>query len=446
MELKAVGLLLTLSLFLNGCINININEAPGEINEALGGLFSPICGNYICEAGDTEATCEQDCREIAQDGICGNDICEVGESDNNCPMDCELPNDVENCGNGVCEPGESVESCAEDCTSPAVCGNGACEIGETLSNCPSDCSYSEPICGNHVCEGGESSETCPSDCSTINGLGNVCGNDVCEPGETSATCSQDCGVITPVDQPPSITVTASPSNPSQSLTFDLTITAEDDVGVETLVWESAQFIPFHEHSNSFDCNSQRMCSNIWVDLIAVEEGLIEIIAYATDTSGQESGRVTMEVNVLPFVPYTIDVGPICGNDVCQEGETISNCPQDCIVTQTGSAVCGNGVCETGETSTSCSADCQAGTPTGLVCGNGVCQSGETSTSCPADCGAPPPPEDECDSDSDCGYKEECRSGQCVEVECTSSSQCGTCERCSDNVCRSCGSGPYGCYC
>jgi hypothetical protein len=54
--------------------------------------------------------------------------------------------------------------------------------------------------------------------------------------------------------------------------------------------------------------------------------------------------------------------------------------------------------------------------------------------------------DECNSDSDCGYKQECSGGSCVSVECTSDSHCGSCERCSDNVCRDCGEGPYGCYC
>lgn len=54
--------------------------------------------------------------------------------------------------------------------------------------------------------------------------------------------------------------------------------------------------------------------------------------------------------------------------------------------------------------------------------------------------------DECSRDSQCGSREECRSGRCVRVECTTDSHCGSCERCSDNVCRDCGEGPYGCYC
>jgi PGF-pre-PGF domain-containing protein len=66
------------------------------------------------------------------------------------------------------------------------------------------------------------------------------------------------------------------------------------------------------------------------------------------------------------------------------GEKVGAAP-----TPTPAAVCGNGVCEAGETSTNCRQDCPP-TP-GAVCGNGVCEAGETSTNCRQDCPPAQPP-------------------------------------------------------
>jgi hypothetical protein len=57
--------------------------------------------------------------------VCGNGICEVGESCSNCPQDCKCPNGYQ-CQEGICLP-------------TSVCGNGYCEKGETPENCPEDC-------------------------------------------------------------------------------------------------------------------------------------------------------------------------------------------------------------------------------------------------------------------------------------------------------------------
>ena len=67
---------------------------------------------------------------------------------------------------------------------------------------------------------------------------------------------------------------------------------------------------------------------------------------------------------------------VCGNDICELGEDIDNCPEDC-----GEAQCGNGVCEPGEDALSCPDDCAA------QCGNGVCEPGEDALSCQDDCTA-----------------------------------------------------------
>jgi len=63
--------------------------------------------------------------KYVEKAVCGNNICEVGESCSICPQDCKCANGYE-CVEGICLP-------------KAVCGNGVCERGENNANCPEDC-------------------------------------------------------------------------------------------------------------------------------------------------------------------------------------------------------------------------------------------------------------------------------------------------------------------
>ncbi len=173
-----------------------------------GGPGGAVCGNSVCESGETPQNCPSDCK-----GTCGNGTCDQGETAQTCPADCGNNNGGPKCGNGACEQGETPQNCPSDCqndvtidnnnppdTNPgAVCGNGKCEQGETHQNCPSDCQQ-QSVCGNGACEQGETPQNCPSDCQgdVTNDNGNdttggpVCGNGKCEDGETAANCPADC--------------------------------------------------------------------------------------------------------------------------------------------------------------------------------------------------------------------------------------------------------------
>ncbi|PIU58106.1 MAG: hypothetical protein COS89_02115, partial [Deltaproteobacteria bacterium CG07_land_8_20_14_0_80_38_7] len=64
---------------------------------------------------------------------------------------------------------------------------------------------------------------------------------------------------------------------------------------------------------------------------------------------------------------------VCGDGVCQEGETSIVCPGDC------QPVCGDGLCNGDETTSICPGDCP------VSCGDGLCNEDETAATCAADC-------------------------------------------------------------
>lgn len=91
---------------------------------------------------------------------CGNNICEAGETQENCPQDCK----VVTCGDGRCESKETTFNCPEDCCpklAPPYCPSGTLiSQGTGANNCP----LPSTCCGNDNCEGLETETNCPADC------------------------------------------------------------------------------------------------------------------------------------------------------------------------------------------------------------------------------------------------------------------------------------------
>src|SRR3989344_1681213 len=254
------------------------------------------------------------------------------------------------------------------------------------------------------------------------------------------------------DEYPSVTTNLRPSNPSVGEVFKLTISAEDDNGVEYLTWESSRKLSNFDQFDSFECGMRKSCSNTW-DLSVNEEGKYEFIVSIVDSSGHEVNSI-LELNVQPFTGATgavtnqsdqqEEARPFftCGNDVCEGGESYESCSEDCDLTNIVGTSCGDGACEPGEDSDYCPRDCEVINPN---CGNDVCDEGETRETCYADCESGSS-EVSCNSNQDCDDEQVCRDGACIDVDCRTSADCSGCRRCSYNSCVKCAQGPYGCSC
>lgn len=266
---------------------------------------------------------------------------------------------------------------------------------------------------------------------------------------------------------PTITTSANPSNPDRGETFTLGVTAQDEVGIQTIYWESTNSFTTKPNANMFECDAQKTCTVNWT-FTASEDGTKTITAYARSSTNLESARVPVEINVQPFDTRTATPSPRCGdntcnageafeicpsdcpyngfrcaNAVCEGGESYASCPQDCSVSNIIGSACGDGACEPGEDASYCPRDCSSIKPN---CGNNICDSWETEATCSADCEGATTSEEACNSNQDCSYRQICSSGTCVDVDCTNDGQCGYGKECEGNRCVRCPRGPYGPAC
>lgn len=165
-----------------------------DAHHALGYSDAPnpsVCGDAVCDADETPASCPADCPDA-----CGDALCTGSEDPANCAADCP---DV--CGDALCTGSEGTTTCPEDCGT--ACGDGICNGSETQESCADDCGgsciadgdglacNSSTLCCSGVgnCTGGKpSNRVCAPTVATC-GDGVVEGGEQCEPGvPLAATC------------------------------------------------------------------------------------------------------------------------------------------------------------------------------------------------------------------------------------------------------------------
>ncbi len=326
-------------------------------------------GETGCGVYTTQATCEsyasKGCKWGADSGNCYysgsgatacnyNHVCDYGESSGSCPTDCGSST---TCGTGYYWD-SATNSCKPSGTT-TYCNN--CGQWASSSSCNSayGCSWvtSTNICVcQTTCGTGyywdSATGSCKSSGTTTTGY---CATgyywdtaaNMCKPSTTTTTCGTGYYWDSAANM-----CKVNPSTTASSYTTQATCTAA------AYFWCSTTNLCYATQASN-------PCSSTYAGTCGT--------GYYWDTATNSCKSSTTTV---------------CGNYVCDSGESYTSCPSDCTTSggSTGSSgtSCGNNVCDSGETVDLCPMDCGSQTPAS-VCGNNVCDSGETSSSCPMDC-------------------------------------------------------------
>jgi len=111
----------------------------------------PCCGNGICETGENNAACNQDCIvQCIPNWTCsGWDECSGGTQSRQCQ-------DLNNCNLNLDRPPE-IRACGGEC-------DVACSACEQINISSCSCAPTVPCCGNSICETSETIWSCGVDC------------------------------------------------------------------------------------------------------------------------------------------------------------------------------------------------------------------------------------------------------------------------------------------
>ena len=421
--------------------------------EAIADTEPDPCGDGKCAAPENSITCPIDC-PAPQD--CGNELCEPGEDDSNCAEDCGYSNEYMLCLQAKClgpykacnldDNCSSFVECSIDCGGtvkcielcavglagntlskakavigcafdnkcyPIDCGDGACQgPAENGVNCKTDCKAGGPICGDSVCAAPETHTSCPGDCKTAT---SDCGNGECETGESPQSCPKDCqtALLSGCDK---LCGKKSQEDGKPCYCDDLCATQTPP----DCCSDKEQFCP--KAACTPKCVGKK-CGD--------------------DNCGGECGSCPDGQTCKADGSACLSAS-LCGNQVCDAGESTTTCPGDCpCVKKCEGKACGSdgcgGLCAKCATGSNCNSTGTLCVP--KTCGNAICETGETAVNCLKDCSSCTKncTGKICGSDGCTGTCGACPSGQTCKADGTGCS--ATCTKnCSGKVCGSDGCG------
>lgn len=163
-----------------------------------------VCGNSVCESGESAQNCQTDCTQSA----CGDGICDPNENNQNCPADCQN-GFVDTDGDGIIDSldpdddNDGILDASDNCpllsnaTQADTDGDG---IGNACDPTPQG-----PVCGDGIVEGTEAcddgnvinTDSCTATCKIATCGDGILGNgEVCDDGNmvSGDGCSKVCQI------------------------------------------------------------------------------------------------------------------------------------------------------------------------------------------------------------------------------------------------------------
>ncbi len=416
------------------------NIYEGTNGEDCDGTDLGHCGCItLCGLGGVPggfATCNPDCTCNCSMCMCGNLICDNGETKTTCPGDC-------GCGNGVINTGESCDGSnlnEEDCAS--VLGAGYTGTLSCNSNCTFDTSgCTAPLCPNGNIDAGEQ-------CDGANLNGKTCVTEGFDSG--NLTCNTDCTFNTSGCSSSYICTGSDPANATLCPGSDTGLTANTPktsmmtcTGAKCEYYCNSGYCPAgtppvcvaiptcnNVPSNSTKCSNGGglTCGNTYNATLVSSCTAGNICEYTCNSGYYLSGGVCVpyictgadpsnasfcvgsDVGLTANTPKTAFAtctGTKC-QYACKSGYCAAGSPVVCYANPTCGTAPSNATrcnanegltCGTTYTSTvvsTCNASnrCEYTCNSGYVlsggvcvssCGNGTCDTGENTTTCPSDC-------------------------------------------------------------
>jgi len=422
--------------FISACPVGSNPKLDADATSVCGGKFS---GNLIEEAGSASGQCTSagNCEILCQFEVpCSCGVATITKESivcSECPAQSCGDSRCEGTERPSCEPGQQgCQPCIEDCAGPS-CGDGDCTGSENPTTCPQDCAQ-ECVPNAQECIG-NILRKCSADGRSSVSIDCSDSGFVCQPSSAQCVPSGACGnevcdtSETPGTCPQDCAGLCQPNQvrcESQTL-----VRCAADGASESRVDCGAS----NQVCGEGACRTPNQCGNFVCE------------------AGEDVASCAQDCEV------------VCGNERCDPGEDVASCPLDCAVCGNNACegeeaitcrrdcpVCGNGTCELFEENT-CPADC-------TTCGNAVCEASELET-CPQDCGVCTPNSREClgdllrvctangvaFEDVDCGtFEQVCAKGGCVVPNQCGNGACETGEdetSCAGDCREVCGNGLCG---